>query len=96
MRENLITYENYIKHRERFGHVGTWALWNEESIALGAKDIDKSYSIRKELIIANSKEEFNEKGLDKLLNGDVVIMPLNFSSPKNNKKQNSLISILKS
>ena len=93
MRENLIKYENYRKHKEKFGHVGTWALWNEEAIAAGAKDIDKSYSIRKQLIIANSEEEYKEKGLDKLLNGDIVIMPLNFSSPKN-KNDNALVSIL--
>lgn len=95
MRENLITYENYRKHRERFGHVGTWALWNEEAIAAGAKEIDKSYLIRKQLIIANSEEEYKEKGLDKLLNGDIVVMPLNFSCPKESPvNPNSLIQIL--
>ena len=95
MKENLITYENYRKHRERFGHVATWALWNEEAIAVKPSDVDESYSTRKQLIIANSEEEYREKGLDKLLHGDIVIMPLNLSCPKESPvNPNSLIQIL--
>lgn len=95
MRENLITYENYRKHREKFGHVATWALWNEEAIDISPSDLDKSYSARKQLIIADSEEDYRKKGLDKLLHGDVVIMPLNFSCPKESPvNPNSLIQIL--
>lgn len=55
-------------------------------------DTDKDYEIRRRMIIANSEEEYREKGLDKLLNGDVVVLGLNFSRPKGDK--NTLIKIL--
>lgn len=84
MNTNKITYENYVAHKKEFGHVSTWALWNEE-----AKDIrsnaEKDAAIRRELIIANSREEFEDKRLGKLLHGDLVVLALNFSCPKRTK-----------
>lgn len=95
MKNNSITYENYKAHKERFGHVATWALWNEEATRVNPSDVEKSYSIRKQLIIANSEQEYKEKNLDQLLHGDVVIMPLNFSCPKESPvNPNALIQIL--
>lgn len=95
MIENLITYENYKNNKEGFGHIGTWALFNEEAIKVSPSDVEKSYLVRNELIIANSEEEFKEKGLDRLLHGDVVIMPLNFSCPKESPvNPNGLVKVL--
>ncbi len=48
-----------------------WALWNEEATSIGKSDLEKNHSIRKQLIIANSEEEYRDKGLDKSLHGDV-------------------------
>lgn len=80
---------------EKFGHVGTWAMWDEEAINARPSDLEKNYLIRKRLIIAKTEEEYREKGLDKILHGDVVIMPLNFSCPKESPTNpNSLVRIL--
>lgn len=95
MRENRINYENYKNHKEMYGHVSTWALWNEAILDVKQRELDKDYAIRKELLIANSEEEYKEKGLNQLLHGDVVVLALNFSCPKEPKSNpNALISLL--
>ncbi|GAB4074394.1 hypothetical protein GCM10028778_18970 [Barrientosiimonas marina] len=95
MRKNYIDYENYEALKSKYGHVSTWALWDED-ILDGSKDnVDMDYKKRKELLIANSEEEYKEKGLDKLLHGDVVVLALNFSCPKETKSNpNPLLKIL--
>lgn len=95
MRKNLISYENYKAHRDKYGHVSTWTLWDRPILGVKKSELDKDYAIRRRMIIANSEEEYSEKGLDKLLNGEVVVLALNFSCPKDVKNNpNSLIRIL--
>lgn len=95
MQKNMINYENYEAHKEKYGHVSTWALWNEAILDVKPSELDKDYAIRQETIIANSEEEYKAKGLDQLLHGDVVVLALNFSCPKETQKNdNPVISIL--
>lgn len=95
MRKNTINYENYKNHKLKYGHVSTWALWDESILNVKPTEIDKDYELRRKMIIANSEEEYKEKGLDKLLHGDVVVLALNFSCPKETKSNpNPLISLL--
>jgi len=95
MKENRINYENYKNHKEKYGHVSTWSLWNEEILGIRPRELDEDYAIRKELFIANSEAEYKEKGLDQLLHGDVVVLALNFSCPREPKNNsNALLSIL--
>lgn len=95
MRTNTINYENYKVNKEKFGHVSTWALWDESVIEAKLSDVEQGYEIRKELLIANSEAEYKEKGLDTLLHGDVVVLALNFSCPPQVKgNTNELIRIL--
>ena len=95
MQKNLINYENYEAHKQAYGHVATWALWNEDIFGVKEGEIDRDYALRKQLFIADSAAEYEEKNLAALLNGDVVVLALNFScrkEPKNNK--NPIITIL--
>lgn len=95
MRKNIISYESYEAHKEKYGHVSTWALWNEAILDVKKSELDKDYAIRKRMIIADSEEEYREKGLDKLLHGDVVVLALNFSCPKEAKSNpNPLFRLL--
>lgn len=95
MEKNYINYKNYEAHKHAYGHVSTWALWDESILNSKKNDIDTDYAIRKKLLIANSEEEYKQKGLNKLLTGDVVILALNFSCPKEAKSNpNSLLRIL--
>lgn len=95
MQKMTINYGNYKAHQEKYGHVSTWALWNDAILDVKEGEIDKDYAIRKETIIANSEAEYKEKELDQQLHGDVVVLALNFSCPKETKKNdNPVISIL--
>lgn len=95
MEKNIINYDNYEALKLKYGHVSTWALWDEATIGVNSRDIDKDYAVRKRMLIANSEEEYKEKGLDKLLNGDVVVLALNFSCPKESvSNPNPLLKIL--
>lgn len=95
MERQFIKYENYKAHREKYGHIATWALWDQKVGQLNGKDLDRDYSIRKNVIIANSSTEYEQKGLDRLLNGDVVLLALNISKPKKSTKYpNEYIDIL--
>src|SRR5699024_10488221 len=95
MRKNLINFKNYEAHKQAYGHVATWALWNDAMLDITSKDADKEFAIRRDLLIANSAAEYKEKGLDKLLHGDVVVLALNFSCPKETKnKDNPILNIL--
>lgn len=95
MGKSFINYKSYEAHKLKYGHVSTWALWDEAILDIKKSELDKDYSIRQKMIIANSEEEYREKGLDKLLNGDVVVLALNFSCPKESKSTpNALIRVL--
>ena len=95
MPKKLINYKNYKENKLKYGHVSTWALWEEAVLEVKKTELEKDYVTRKKMIIANSEEEYKDKGLDKLLNGDVVVLTLNFSCPKDIKSNpNSLIKIL--
>lgn len=90
-----IEYENYKNNKLKYGHISSWALWNEDVYKLKCSSDINDYSLRKELLIANSEEEYIKKDLNKLLHGDVVILGLNMSSPKESpNKPNALLSIL--
>lgn len=82
MSTNKINYENYAAIKEEYGHIVSWARWNEAAMDIRKADTEKDYALRKELIIADSEAEFVAKGLDKTLHGDVVVLALNFSCPK--------------
>lgn len=95
MKNNLITFENYMAHRQAYGHISTWALWNENILTTDTKDMKRKNAIRHELLIANSAAEYEEKGLNRHLHGNVIILALNFSCPKESKKgDNPILNIL--
>lgn len=95
MEKNTINYENYEALKQTYGHVSTWALWDEGTKDIKKSDLDADYAARKQLLIANSEEEYKEKGLDKLLHGDVVVLALNFSCPKESvSNPNPLLRVL--
>lgn len=95
MHTNKITFKNYEATKKEFGHISTWARWNEEAKDFTTRNFDKDAAIRNELIIANTKEEFEEKQLGDVLHGEVVILGLNFSCPKAPvKNANPILQIL--
>lgn len=95
MRTNTITFENYEAVKKEYGHIATWALWNEEAQNYSKPAFQKDAALRKELIIANTKEEFKAKKLDRVLHGDLVVLALNFSCPKEAvKNPNPILRIL--
>lgn len=95
MKNNLINFKNYEAHKQAYGHVATWALWNDAMLGINSRESDKEFAIRKDLLIANSEAEYKAKGLDKLLHGKIVVLALNFSCPKETKnKDNPILNIL--
>jgi len=95
MKKNLIPFDRYAEHKRLYGHIATWAVWDEAIINSGGLSVDGEYELRNKLILAQTEEEYREKGLDKVLHGDVVILAYNFSRPKEAKTNtNKLISVL--
>lgn len=95
MEKNIINYENYKAHKQKYAHVSTWMLWNYSEMDVKGNDFIAQSEIRKKLLIANSEVEYKEKELAKSLNGDVVVLALNFSCPKEAKNNpNPLLRIL--
>ncbi len=83
-----IQYENYKNIKDKYSHVSTWALWDDR--IYNCKD---DIQIRKDLIIASSKEEYNHKNLHQTLHGDVVVLGVNFSKPPLTKNAHPIVSI---
>ena len=61
MKENRINYENYKNHKEKYGHVSTWSLWNEEILGIRPRELDEDYAIRKELLSLTPKQNIKKK-----------------------------------
>lgn len=78
-KRQYIKYENYEKNKREYGHLVTWALWNKKINEIDYYDLKADSKLRKELIIANSKDEYKMKGLDEILHGDVVILNSNIT-----------------
>lgn len=91
-----ITWEQYSENRERYGHVSTWALYNEKVLNLEKTEAEYDFPLRKELIIANDENEFIEKKLSEKLNKNIIFLALNFSGPQsmNLAKNNKMHQIL--
>ena len=51
-----ITWEQHSENRERYGHVSTWALYNEKVLNLEKTEAEYDFPLRKELIIANTEK----------------------------------------
>lgn len=81
-----MTWEQYSENRERYGHVSTWALYNEKVLNLEKTEAEYDFPLRKELIIANDENEFIEKKLSEKLNKNVIFLALNFSGPQSMEK----------
>lgn len=81
-----ITWEQYSENRERYGHVSTWALYNEKVLNLEKTEAEYDFPLRKELIIANDENEFIEKKLSEKLNKNIIFLALNFSGPQSMEK----------
>lgn len=91
-----ITWEQYSENRKRYGHVCTWALYNNDVLKVEKCEAEYDFPIRKELIIANTEKEFKKKKLSEKLNKNIIILALNFSGPQsmNLAKNNKMHQIL--
>lgn len=81
-----ITWEQYSDNRKRYGHVCTWALYNDKVLDVKKCEAEYDFPIRKELIIANTEKEFKKKKLSEKLNKNVIFLALNFSGPQSMEK----------
>lgn len=64
----FISFSDYRRHAERYGYISTWCAWDETN---------KRSS---EFVTADTENVFREKGLDRTLHADVVVLGLNFGA----------------